>query len=121
MAGAPSEARLLKQAREGLEWSIRRAARQAQVSEGTWRKYESPDACMRTSDTLASMAQAVGVTPVELHEADRDDAALHLQSLPRPAPDAANLAERLAYALSDLRRAEREIEAVRLLMARSPQ
>ncbi|MFF5045594.1 helix-turn-helix domain-containing protein [[Kitasatospora] papulosa] len=69
--------------------SARKAARQADLSDARWRQivsgYQSvsgsPAPVRAPADTLARMAQVVGVTPTELREAQREDAARELEEL----------------------------------------
>lgn len=80
--GPPAEARLIRERRESMvpRMSVRRAATLAARSSGetfaeaTWRKietgtYEGP------ADRIVLMALVVGITPDELDEAGRPDAA----------------------------------------------
>ncbi|MFF0395093.1 hypothetical protein ACFYSJ_04785 [Streptomyces sp. NPDC005248] len=79
--------------------SARKAAGLAGLSDARWRQivsgYQSVSgsyvAVRAPADTLARMAQVVGVTPAELRNAGREDAAAELEELgappaPRPAP-----------------------------------
>lgn len=114
MAGPPPDARLLKRLRDDLGWSIRRAARRADVSDGTWRNYESARrSIVRAADTLARMVQAVGGTNVQLLEAGRGDAAVCLQQLPPLPPDPEDIGAQLAEALGRLERVEREMDELK--------
>ena len=91
----PAEARLIARRRnEPPKMSVRQAAARAGISETRWRQIEqgtirergreyavtAPDA------TLAAMARAIGVTPAELDDADRRDAAAELRAMLRTGP-----------------------------------
>lgn len=83
MSGPPPEARLLREYRERQGLSIREAARRADVSEGSWRGYESSRrAVRRMPHTLAVMARVVGISDADLQRASRHDAAAELAALP---------------------------------------
>ena len=84
MNGRPREATLIMERRLKLGLSIREAARRAGkgVTEGSWRRTEGPGRKTRTAETLARMAQVVGLTPADLEKADRADAAAVLATLP---------------------------------------
>lgn len=79
------EAKLIRDHREKRELSRREAARRAGISEGSWRRSEGDRDVVRTAETIARMAMAVGVTPAELVAAGRADAAglLHLRLVDR--------------------------------------
>ncbi|MEU7092935.1 helix-turn-helix domain-containing protein [Kitasatospora aureofaciens] len=92
----PPEAALLKAALKRSRISQRAAADQAGISEARWRQitsgYQSvsgtPVPIRAPADTLARMAQAVGITATELTEAGRADAAEKLgETAPRSAVD----------------------------------
>jgi transcriptional regulator with XRE-family HTH domain len=87
--GRPPEARLIRERRLRLDLSIREAARRAGFSEGSWRRTEGTRDLTRTPDTVARMAQVIGLSPAELEAAGRPDAAAVLTRLPPLAmPDA---------------------------------
>lgn len=80
----PPEAQLIEQKRnQPPRMSIRQAAARAGISETRWRQIESGARIFRgnryperaPAGTLASMARVVGVTPGELANAGRQDAA----------------------------------------------
>jgi transcriptional regulator with XRE-family HTH domain len=74
----PPEAAIIQAKRTQMRLSIREAARRAGISEGSWRRTESPGHRTRTATTVALMAEAVGVTAAELELAGRGDAARKL-------------------------------------------
>ena len=91
----PPEGRLIHDAADHLDLSIREAAKRAGISYGRWRQitvgYQnvSPGsfaAVHAPAKTLAKMAKVVGITPAQLTDAGRDDAALILAELLRPEP-----------------------------------
>ncbi len=93
----PPEGRLIHDAADRLDLSIREAAKRAGISYGRWRQittgYQnvSPGsyaAVHAPAKTLAKMARVVGVTPAQLTEAGRDDAAAVLAELLRAEPAA---------------------------------
>ena len=94
----PPEARLLKLARlRRNNMSIQDAAALAGVSASLWRQveagYSTPAAGIRLpkvtpADTLALMSRPLGVTPTQLIEAGREDAAAILAGLVQPEPAA---------------------------------
>lgn len=104
MRRAP-EAQLIFEHRERLGLSIREAARRAQISEGSWRRTESPGDKNRTAGTIARMALAVGVAPAALSLAGRPDAAEILGRLTEPrslsAPELEDRLQRTEAALRD--------------------
>jgi hypothetical protein len=79
----PREAALIEAARRRLKLSIRKAAPQAGISDARWRQitsgYQSVSGehvpVRAPADTLARMAQVVGVTGDELRRIGRQDAA----------------------------------------------
>ena len=90
----PPEGRLIHDAADHLDLSIREAAKRAGISYGRWRQivtgYQnvSPGSFAPVhapAKTLAKMARVVGVTPEQLTEAGRDDAAEFLRR-EQPAP-----------------------------------
>ncbi len=91
----PPEGRLIADAADRLDLSIREAARRAGISYGRWRQivmgYQnvSPGsyaAVHAPAKTVAKMARVVGVTPAQLTEAGREDAAAILAELTVPEP-----------------------------------
>jgi transcriptional regulator with XRE-family HTH domain len=75
---------LLTEALAGAQLSARKAARRAGISEGRWRQIASGYQIVSPgvyapvhgpADTLARMAAAVGVTPAQLTDVGRPDAA----------------------------------------------
>ena len=91
----PPEGRLIHDAANRLDLSIREAAKRAGISYGRWRQivvgYQniSPGvygAVHAPAKTVAKMAKVVGVTPAQLTEAGRDDAAEALTGLQQPEP-----------------------------------
>ena len=91
----PPEGRLIADAANRLDLSIREAAKRAGISYGRWRQivmgYQnvSPGvygAVHAPAKTLAKMAHVVGVTPLQLAEAGREDAAVWLVQLAPPEP-----------------------------------
>lgn len=88
----PQEAALIERARKTRRppLSIRQAAPLAGISEGRWRQieagYQTVSAGVRTpvvavADTLARMAEAVGLSPDDLRAVGREDAADKLETL----------------------------------------
>lgn len=83
------EGRLIAAAQKRHRTSNREAAPRAGISEARWRHivtgYRSEAGqyipVRGPAETLARMAQVVGVTPEELEEADREDAAAELREL----------------------------------------
>jgi hypothetical protein len=55
--------------------SIRKAAARAGIADGTWRRIESARDITRPAPTVAAMAAVVGLTPGQLIDAGRPDAA----------------------------------------------
>ena len=91
----PPEGKLIGDAADRLDLSIREAAKRAGISYGRWRQivtgYQnvSPGsfaAVHAPAKTLAKMARVVGVTPAQLTEAGREDAAAILAGPPSVAP-----------------------------------
>ena len=80
----PPEVELIRAARLRRGLSIREAARRAGISEGSWRRTESPGRKTRTPDTVARMASVVGVTADQLAGVRRPDAAETLARLGEP-------------------------------------
>lgn len=86
----PPEGRLIALALKNSRLSGRKAADLAGLSEGHWRAIVSGSRSLGTglwvpvhgpAATVARMAQVVGVTPEQLEEADRADAAEELRQL----------------------------------------
>ncbi|MGY5033248.1 hypothetical protein ACWC9U_20615 [Streptomyces sp. 900116325] len=99
----PLEAALIAAALKNARISARKAAGLAGLSDARWRQivsgYQSVSgsyvAVRAPADTLARMAQVVGVTPEELRNAGREDAAAELDELgapPTPRPSAGTYA-----------------------------
>lgn len=86
------EGRLITAALRALrpKLPVREAARRAGIGEARWRQitqgYQSVSGqyvpVRPPAETMARMAQVVGVTPQQLEEADRPDAAEELRNLP---------------------------------------
>lgn len=108
---------MITAARKQAGLSVREAARRAGISDGWWRQivlgYQSLSGggygpVRGPADTLARMAQVVGVTPEQLIDAGRQDAAAELRDL--------ESAERAHVELPDaLARDERFMKAFRRL------
>lgn len=87
----PPESRLLGAARKHLGISMRKAAEWARLSPERWRQIEQGKATVGRgleipvtgvpADTIARMARAVDVTPDDLDEAGRHDAAAELRKI----------------------------------------
>lgn len=119
----PPEGRLIAEAADRLDLSIREAARRAGLSYGRWRQitagYQnvSPGeyAIVRApAKTIAKMARVVGVTSGQLAAVGRADAAEVLEETPRreePALDTLPLLLPEPVSL-DARRAARQMKAV---------
>jgi hypothetical protein len=116
----PAEAALIKKALRRARLSGREAARRSELSETRWRQivngYQDVGRGIRAEvtapdETLARMAHAVGVTPDELREAGRSDAADLLVELAGPPASASTPG---AYA-SDPR-----VDAIATLLAGLP-
>lgn len=129
----PPEGRLIEQAREAMpgKMSQNKAASRAGMSGTRWRQIVTGVASggkgirlpvHGNAETVARMAQAVGVKPEQLVEVDREDAAAQLRLLAppdEPEPSVAELTERverteratarLAEENSELRRMLREL------------
>lgn len=92
----PPEGRLISAALKRAKLSARKAADLAGMSEGRWRQiasgYQSVGGTRvpvhARAETLARMAQAVGVAPGQLEEVGRPDAAEELRNLEPPATPA---------------------------------
>lgn len=128
-AGPPPEGALISAALKRRRLSARAAAPRAGISETRWRQITSGYQTVSgqripvraPDDTLARMAQVAGVTPEELIEAGRAEAADELRSLPTDdeppgratAEELEARVERLERELAELReerRQEREQE-----------
>jgi hypothetical protein len=116
----PPEARLIRERRENTvpRLSMREAARRAAISAPWWRMIETgirrvqgQDFPERANDsTLAQMALVVGVTPAELIEAGRSDAArLLAKLLEAPTDGLATLAADVANARGLTERQKQEL------------
>lgn len=89
-AGPPPEGALIIAALKRRRLSARAAAPQAGISETRWRQITSGYQTVSgqripvraPDDTLARMAQVAGVTPEQLTDADRPEAAEELRGLP---------------------------------------
>ncbi|MEV4371685.1 helix-turn-helix transcriptional regulator [Nonomuraea sp. NPDC049637] len=88
----PAEGRLIEEARERLNISQNKAAKRAGMSGTRWRQIVYGSASggpgitnpvVGNPTTIASMAHAVDLTPDELAQAGRDDAASELRAILR--------------------------------------
>lgn len=106
---APPEAQLITAALKRAKMSAREAARRAGLSDARWRQITSGYQAVSgtrvpvsaPAETLARMAEVVGVTAEQLTEAGRGDAAEELRTLPTSesvgrTPTVEELAARLA-------------------------
>lgn len=92
----PPAAVLISQALKQIRMSGREAARRSGVSDSRWRQiihgYQTVSGnhvpVVAPAETLARMAQATQVTPDELRQAGRADAAEELERLAAPPPSA---------------------------------
>lgn len=99
----PPEAALLKEALQRKRLSGREAARRAGVSDTWWRNivrgYQTvsgtPVPVKGPAETVARMAQVIDLTPDQLRDAGREDAA---EALERLAPPPASASQPSAYA-----------------------
>ncbi|WP_406501514.1 helix-turn-helix domain-containing protein [Streptomyces sp. NBC_01590] len=92
----PREAPLIEAARKQQRLTVRETAKKARISEALWRQitsgYESVGnekyrEVRAKAETLARIAQVVGVTPEQLTKVGREDAAEALEEItPAPAP-----------------------------------
>jgi transcriptional regulator with XRE-family HTH domain len=93
--GPPPEGELINAALKRIrpKLSVREAARRAGISEGWWRQVVRGYQPLKgggkapmtgSAETVASMARVVGVTPAQLQEAGRADAAEELRALQPP-------------------------------------
>jgi transcriptional regulator with XRE-family HTH domain len=119
-AGPPPEGALITAALKRRRLSARAAAPKAGISETRWRQITSGYQTVSSQripvrapdDTLARMAQVAGVTPEELIEADRPDAAEELRGLPpleEPTADEPTVAE-LAAQLAEEKKRRADLE-----------
>jgi hypothetical protein len=96
----PPEGALIKAAQKRIGKSARKAAREADISEGRWRQivdgYQSVSAGVYApvrgpAHTVARMAAVVGLSPADLETAGRDDVADAMRQAesakPAPPPD----------------------------------
>lgn len=117
---APPEGELITAALKRKKMSAREAARRAGISDARWRQITSGYQTVSGTrvpvsgppETIARMAQVVGVTPEQLAGAGREDAADALRDLappgePEAEPTIAELSARLATINATLT-AERE-------------
>lgn len=121
----PREGRLIAVAQKRARLSGRKAADRAGMSEGHWRAIVSGSRSISAgvwvpvhapAATLARMAQVVGVTPDQLADAGRADAAEELRALPPVAPETQRLTvEELEARVAEL---EAEIAEIRAEMRR---
>jgi transcriptional regulator with XRE-family HTH domain len=110
--------------------TITEAARRAGISDTRWSQLENGYRMNRghaepewaPADTLAHMARAVGVTPAQLQDAARDDAAAELAALPAAIPEAVPDFAELARSYQELAEAQRRVEEKldRVLRDREP-
>jgi hypothetical protein len=113
------EGRLIAIAQKRPRLSNREAAARAGMSEGHWRAIVSGSRSMGKDfwvsvkappETLARMAQVVGVTPEQLVEAERPDAAEELRALPPPPePEREPTVAELAAQLEEVKRQGEEV------------
>ncbi|WP_174545662.1 helix-turn-helix domain-containing protein [Nocardiopsis dassonvillei] len=96
------EGELIRSALTRAGLSARKAADEAGISEGRWRQIVSGYQVVAKgtyipvrgpAETIASMARVVGVTPEQLIQADREDAAKVLTEIADAAPLAASASE----------------------------
>lgn len=109
---APPWGLLIAQALKKSRMSAREAAKRAGMSDGRWRQivsgYQTVSAGVYApvrgpAETLARMAQVVGVTPEQLEQAGRSDAAAELRELPSlPEPEQELTARELTERLREL-------------------
>lgn len=95
----PPEGKLIEDAADRLDLSIREAARRAGISYGRWRQivtgYQnvSPGSYAEVrapAKTLAKMARVVGITPEDMRtQGQRNDAADEMEKTAEPMPSAA--------------------------------
>lgn len=124
----PPEGELITAALKRRQISARAAARQAGISDARWRQITSGFqtvsgtrvAVRAPAETLARMAQVAGLTPEQLSEVGRADAAEALRQLtadsPAPAPQGEDPREARIRAMEYLTDAEKSfyIEQLRL-------
>lgn len=110
----PDEGRLIGLAQKRSSLSARKAAAEAGLSEGRWRQivsgYQTVSAGVYApvrgpAETLARMAQVVSVTPEQLEQVGRPDAASELRELNgrRERPSNLELANQLREQIAELR------------------
>jgi Helix-turn-helix domain len=116
----PAEARLLAAKRqEPPRLSMSEAARRAGMSSTRWRQIENgyrlfhgmyePESA--PAPKLAVMARVVGITPAQLRDCGRDDAAGELEALLAATPPAPSSDGDLRKRLADLEEAARRLRA----------
>ncbi|MFT4086155.1 MAG: helix-turn-helix transcriptional regulator [Gordonia sp. (in: high G+C Gram-positive bacteria)] len=109
----PAEAQLIRRARTRIspKLSIRAAAASVGLSEARWRQIESGYQTVRAGErsiviapapTLAAMAHALNITPAQLRDAGREDAADALASLPAADDELALAAGRVREGRNDI-------------------
>ena len=118
----PPEGRLIAVAQKRSRLSIRKAAELAGMSDARWRQivngYQIVSGGLRIpvrgpAETLARMAQAVGVTAEQLEEAGREDAAEELRALSPPEePERQLTVEEMVAQFNDLKRQVDEIAGI---------
>lgn len=113
------EGALIADALKRSRLSARKAAGRAGMSEGRWRQivkgYQTVSAGTHApvrgpAETVARMAEVVGVTPEQLEQADRADAADELRTLLDARAPADDLAARVAELRAEADRLEREAD-----------
>lgn len=121
------EGRLIALAQKHSRMSQREVAKRAGISEARWRNivsgYQTVSAgtyaaIRGPADTVARMAQAVGVTPEQLEAADREDAAAELRELPplqepEVSADIDEQVEKLTAEIQEIRKELRELRELR--------
>ena len=124
----PPEAALIARKREEApRLSRRAAAARAGISEARWRQLEDGYRTFRgqqfaevaPAPILARMARAVGVTPAELEDAARPDAAAELVALPPPDPRYDETGHRVA-ANGELTAIVDRLERIERMLSRDP-
>lgn len=123
----PPWGKLITDALERSGLSARKAAGKVPLSEGRWRQivsgYQNVSKGVYApvrgpAETLARMAQVVGVTPEQLAEADREDAAAELRAMTELTGDILDRLEaRTEEDLADLAAMEAELNR-RITVAR---
>lgn len=121
----PPEGRLIALALKRTRLSGRKAAERAGLSEGHWRAIMNGSRSISTgvwvpvhgpAETLARMAQVVGVTPEQLDEAGRGDAAAELRELTAAQPDTEVEADPIKRAQELMRESARLMEEARRIL-----